>query len=125
MQNTLSTYTRQMNKLRRDLYNLLQDYHSVDYPERSLFLAVIFQALLDATKPEVHDESKQAIYHRERAIGWFNASIGVTAANFSEICDMADLDYKHVRNFAYKVIHSKEKTFIRHRLNKLLHSERI
>jgi len=45
-----------MNKLKRELLNLLQDYHQVDYPERSLFLAVIFQALLDATKPEVDNE---------------------------------------------------------------------
>jgi len=114
-----------MNKLKRELLNLLQDYHHIDYPERSLFLAVIFQALLDATKPVTDNESKQSIHNRERAIGWFTASIGVTAANFSDICDMADLDSRYVRNFAYKVIHSREQTFIRHRLNKLLHNERV
>jgi hypothetical protein len=114
-----------MNKLKLDLLNILQEYHYNDSPERSLFLAVILQALLDATKPTRSDESSHAISHRERAISWFAASIGVTATNFIEICDMANLDSIYVRNFAYKVIHSKEKTFIRHRINQVLQTDRI
>ena len=125
MQNTLLIYTEHMNKLKLDLLNILQEYHYKDSPERSLFLAVILQALLDATKPMRSDESSQAITYRERAISWFAASIGVTATNFIEVCDMANLDSVYVRNFAYKVIHSKEKTFIRHRINQVLQTDRI
>ncbi len=125
MQNTLLIYTEHMNKLKLDLLNILQEYQYKDSPERSLFLAVILQALLDATKPMRSDESSQAINYRERAISWFAASIGVTATNFIEVCDMANLDSVYVRNFAYKVIHSKEKTFIRHRINQVLQTDRM
>ncbi len=114
-----------MNKLKLDLLNILQEYQYKDSPERSLFLAVILQALLDATKPMRSDESSQAINYRERAISWFAASIGVTSTNFIEVCDMANLDSVYVRNFAYKVIHSKEKTFIRHRINQVLQTDRM
>ncbi len=41
--------------------------------ERVLFIAVVLQALLDATKPEDPNESKTAIYARERATAWFFA----------------------------------------------------
>jgi len=125
MQNTLLIYTEHMNKLKLDLLNILQEYQYKDSPERSLFLAVILQALLDATKPMRSDESSQAINYRERAISWFAASIGVTSTNFIEVCDMANLDSVYVRNFAYKVIHSKEKTFIRHRINQVLQTDRM
>ena len=50
--------------------------------ERVLFIAVVLQALLDATKPEQSNESKTAIYARERATAWFFAKTGVTCENF-------------------------------------------
>jgi len=122
MQNTLLIFINRMDDFKKDLANLLQEYHGNVSPERSLFLAVIFQALLDATKPTNENESKQSVLNRQKAVGWFSTSVGVTASNFTDICDMANLESQYVRDFAYKVIHSREKTFIRYRLNKILHT---
>ena len=58
-------------------------------PHKLLFLAVIFQAMLDATKPEADNESAEAVLERDRAKGWLFATVGVTAADFVTVCDLA------------------------------------
>ena len=45
----------------------------VSSPEKSLFLCVILQALLDATKPEYAGEPKNVMIERDRAKAWFFA----------------------------------------------------
>lgn len=90
------------------------------YPEQILFLSVILQALLDATKPEQDNESEDAILSRSRAKAWFSASIGVTAEDFQSVCDLADVDAGYTKSFAYKVLQSKEINYIRRRINTVL-----
>ncbi len=89
-------------------------------PEQTLYLSVLLQALLDATKPEQPNESKTAIYARERATAWFFAETGVTCENFKYVCDMANLNAEYTRGFAYKVIKDKEVLYIRKKINYLL-----
>jgi hypothetical protein len=86
-------------------------------PERKLFLATIFQALLDATKPNYIGEPSTAISHREEAIRWFFASIGVTADDFEEVCDLAGIDASYTRGFARRVLTSDDAEYIRRRIN--------
>ena len=88
--------------------------------ERVLFIAVVLQALLDATKAEETNESDIAIQARDRAKGWFCAEVGVTCENFEFVCDMANLDSEYTRSFAYKIITSKPNTYIRKKINALL-----
>ena len=88
--------------------------------ERILFIAVILQALLDATKAEETNESDIAIQARDRAKGWVFAEVGVTCENFEFVCDMANLDSEYTRSFAYKIITSKPNTYIRKKINALL-----
>jgi|TARA_Y100000401_G_C8261639_1_gene193632 hypothetical protein len=88
--------------------------------ERVLFIAVVLQALLDATKPVEPNESKTAIHARERATAWFFAKTGVTCENFKYICDMANLNAEYTRSFAYKVIKDKKVHYIRKKINYLL-----
>ena len=88
--------------------------------EKLLFLAVILQALLDASKPKTNNESDSSLQAREPATAWFFCSVGVTCDNFEYICDNASIDSDYVRTFAYKVLKSKEITFVRKRINKLL-----
>mgnify|MGYP000221010421 CR=1 FL=1 len=92
--------------------------------EKLLFLAVILQALLDASKPKINNESDSALNARERATAWFFCSVGVTCDNFEYVCDNADIDSSYVRTFAYKVLKSKEINFVRKRINKLLNNNK-
>jgi|TARA_R110002020_G_C16159885_1_gene763320 hypothetical protein len=89
-------------------------------PERTLFLAVILQALLDATKPQYTGEAEQSDNDRRSAQAWFSSSVGVTAKDFSDVCDLAGVDVGYTKQFAFKVIQSGEVTFIRKRINALL-----
>ena len=93
---------------------------SISRPEKTLFLAVILQALLDATKPEYEGEPDHAVMERDRAKAWFFASIGVTAEDFNEVCDNAGVNPAYMRRFAYKVLKSGEIDFVRKRINAIL-----
>jgi hypothetical protein len=73
-------------------------------PHRSLYLSIIFQALLDASKPKQEKEDSQIRLQRDQAHAWFFSSVGVTCENFEFICDYAGLTPKTVRKFVYYVI---------------------
>tara|TARA_R110000803_G_scaffold92391_2_gene159864 strand:+ start:120 stop:464 length:345 start_codon:yes stop_codon:yes gene_type:complete len=88
--------------------------------EKTLFLAVILQALLDATKPQYSGEPEQSGLDRRSAKAWFTASAGVTAQDFITVCDLAGVDPSYTRTFSYKIIESKEVVFVRKRINALL-----
>ena len=94
--------------------------HAKESKERTLYIAVVLQALLDATKPQDKIETSVAIINRDRAKAWFFCSVGVTCDNFEYVCEMADLNATYTRTFAYKVIQSKEIKYIRKRINTLL-----
>jgi len=89
-------------------------------PEQLLFMSVILQAMLDATKPETEKESEDAAVARRSAQAWFFSSIGVTAEDFITVCDIADIDPDYVKSFAFKVLRSKEVDFVRKRINTVL-----
>jgi len=91
-------------------------------PEKTLFLTVILQALLDASKPETTNESEQAKYDRDRSIAWFFASIGTTASDFEVVCDMAGIDVAYTREFASKILRTKEIKYVRKKINAILSS---
>jgi len=90
-----------------------------------LFLSVIYQALLDATKSKSITESSSITSIRREATNWFFASIGVTSENFEFICDYADLNPNKVREFASYVINSDNNKEVRHKLNLLLRRKEL
>ena len=92
-------------------------------PERVLFLSVILQALLDATKPETNREPEEEKLARRSAKAWFFASIGVTSEDFVYICDLAGISPVDMRSFAFKVLRYKEVKYIRKRINRALTHE--
>jgi hypothetical protein len=89
-------------------------------PEKVLFLSVILQALLDATKPETQSEPEEEKLARRSAQAWFFASIGVTSQDFVDVCDLAGISPVDMRSFAFKVLRSKEVKYIRKRINTVL-----
>jgi len=78
--------------------------------ETKLFRAVIYQALLDATK-DTQDPEKQ------EAVSWF-----VSSTDFNYVCDLAELDPVSTQSRALNVINQPVSVtdFIRKRLNVLL-----
>ena len=89
-------------------------------PEQTLYLSVLLQALLDATKPAYKGEPDTAILERDRATAWFFASVGVTAEDFNIICGYADIDPSYMKEFAFKVLKSGEIEYVRKRINAVL-----
>ena len=89
-------------------------------PERNLYLAVVLQALLDATYPTSVSSVSESSVVQSQASAWFFTSTSTELSDFEYVCDMAGLNPNYTRTFAYKIIHSKEITFIRKRINALL-----
>ena len=105
----------------KDLDNILEiNKDTKKYSDRVLFISVVFQAILDATKPKTNTESTSITMLRDEATSWFFASIGVTSQNFQFICDYAGLKPKRVREFVSYVINSKNPEEIRSKLNSIL-----
>jgi len=102
------------------LLELEEVQEKVATPERVLFLSVLLQALLDATKPETSVEPEEEKLARKSAQAWFFASIGVTAKDFEEVCDLAGIEPVRMRTFAFKVLKSKEIKYVRRRINTVL-----
>jgi len=88
--------------------------------ERILFLSVIFQALLDATKIKSKVESPRTSVERQHARAWFFCTTGVTCDNFEYVCENAGMDAEYTRSFALKVINSKEIKYVRQRIRRVL-----
>lgn len=104
-----------------DIFIEIEDFmQEQSSPERILFMTVILQALLDASKPSTTNESERAKLDRTHAQAWFFASVGVTAEDFANVCDMAGIDPGYTRSFAYKVIRSKEVKYTRKKINSIL-----
>ena len=72
-------------------------------PERILFLSVIFQALLDATKEKTKVESSRTSVERAHARAWFFCSVGVTCDNFEYVCENAGMD-SHYKDCAIQPV---------------------
>ena len=88
--------------------------------ERILFLSVIFQALLDATKIKSKVESPRTSVERQHARAWFFCTIGVTCDNFEYVCENAGMNAEYTRSFALKVINSKEIKYVRQKIRRVL-----
>jgi len=89
-------------------------------PHKTLYLSVIFQAVLDATKPEKNNEKGEIKLLRDQANAWFFTSTGVTCENFEFICEHAGLSPKSVRKFAHHVINSDNLSYVRKKILILL-----
>ena len=104
-----------------DYVNLITELEQQDSSnERILFLSVIFQALLDATKIKSKVESPRTSVERQNARAWFFCTTGVTCDNFEYVCENAGMDAEYTRSFALKVINSKEIKYVRQKIRRVL-----
>ena len=60
-------------------------------PERNLYLAVILQALLDATNSTSVCSVSESSVIQSQASSWFFTSTSVSLSDFEYVCDMAGL----------------------------------
>jgi len=86
--------------------------------ERTLFLAVILQALLDATQKDTQDLDSHK-YKRD-AILWFTTNNGKRKEDFEYICDLAEIEPNYMRRVAMEILTSKRTNFVRNHINALL-----
>ena len=86
-------------------------------PHKSLYIAVILQALLDISKPKFEKEKSNIQIERDQAHSWIFASVGVTSEDFEIICTHAGLEPYKVRSFALKVIETGDQENVRRRIN--------
>ena len=89
-------------------------------PIRSLYLAVILQAIIDLIKPESIQEGSNIKLQRDQAHAWVFSSIGVTCENFEDTCTLAGLEPGMVRTFTLNVIKSGDTDEVRRKINSIL-----
>ena len=89
-------------------------------PIRSLYLAVILQAIIDLIKPESIQESSNIKLQRDQAHAWVFSSVGVTCENFEDTCTLAGLEPGMVRTFTLNVIKSGDTDEVRRKINSIL-----
>ena len=84
-----------------------------EVPEHRLYLAVILQALLDAT-------NKKNELLCKKAQAWFFCSVGVTCDNFEFVCENANVDASSVRSYAYEVVNSEQAPKFKYRIYQII-----
>ena len=87
---------------------------------KSLYVAVILQALLDLTKPKLKKEDSAIQLYRDQAHVWFFKEVGVTCQDFEDVCCYAGVEPNTIRKFASNVINSEDLTDVRRRFHTLL-----
>ena len=88
---------------------------------KSLYIAVVIQALLDLSKPKFTKESNDIKLHRDQAHAWFFTSVGVTCEDFETVCHYAGLEPEKVRSFAYEVVNKGDVENVRRKLSSLIY----
>ena len=71
---------------------LEEGIHEAHSPERVLFLCVILQQLLDATKPDHINDTTYTSLTREQARSWLTSEVGVTAEDKETVCFLAGIE---------------------------------
>tara|TARA_R110000737_G_C14360749_1_gene446907 strand:- start:217 stop:555 length:339 start_codon:yes stop_codon:yes gene_type:complete len=89
-------------------------------PHKSLYVAVILQALLDMSKPKLDKERSNIQVQRNQAHSWVFASVGVTCKDFQEVCLYAGLKPESVREAAYNLINLKDSKDVRNTIKSFL-----
>tara|TARA_R100000935_G_C2689041_1_gene105726 strand:+ start:54 stop:362 length:309 start_codon:yes stop_codon:yes gene_type:complete len=82
-------------------------------PHKSLYVAVVLQALLDLSKPKFDNENSSIKIERDQAHSWVFASVGVTCKDFQEICLYAGLSPKLIREAAHNLLNSEDIEYAR------------
>ena len=101
-----------------DLTSLLDEVQKNSY--KSLYFAVILQAILDTIKPRIIEEDSLITLHRNQAHAWIFTSVGVTCENFEDTCTFAGVDPHLVRQFTQKTIAVGDVENVRRNLTSLL-----
>jgi hypothetical protein len=86
--------------------------------ERTLYLAVILQALLDATLSSTVTSLSDVNVIKRQANAWFFSSTKIS--DFEDVCDLAGIDPDYTRTLADKVIKSNKIKILRRRLYTIL-----
>lgn len=101
-------------------FNMLRLNDTAWSPEQLMWLAVIAQAILDATKDPRSSDSDAIIEHRRSATRWLTTvSACVTADDRLTVCELAGISESQIRRLSTNVLFH-DQPFERFRINALL-----
>lgn len=91
-------------------------------PEQILWLAVVAQAILDATKEPRDTDSEAIMEHRRASTRWLTVvSACVTSEDMEEVCELAGISPERIKKLATNIL-IDGLPFERFRINALLDS---
>lgn len=103
-------------------YDMLRTSDHTWGPEQLLWLAVISQAILDATKEPRDSDSESILENRRAATRWLTTtSACVTAQDMEDVCEFAGINPENIKRLCTSIIY-EGRPFERFRINALLDS---
>lgn len=115
----LDQYFSSVTSVSNVILNPVEDDKEESSPERLLFLAVIYQAILDVSREELPDESDLIKRQRREAISWFFDEKYID--DLDEICYLAGINSRWLVRIVKQIVDG-ELEFDRKRINVLINS---
>ena len=115
----LNEYFSSVTSVGSDILNPIEDEKTESSPERLLFLAVIYQAILDASREELPNESDLIKRQRKEALSWFFNDKYVD--DLDEICYLAGINSRWLIKIVKQIVDG-DINFDRKRINVLINT---
>ena len=115
----LNEYFSSVTSVGSVILNPIEDEKTESSPERLLFLAVIYQAILDASREELPNESDLIKRQRKEALSWFFNDKYVD--DLDEICYLAGINSRWLIKIVKQIVDG-DINFDRKRINVLINT---
>ena len=115
----LNEYFSSVTSVGSVILNPIEDEKTESSPERLLFLAVIYQAILDASREELPNESDLIKRQRKEALSWFFNERYVD--DLDEICYLAGINSRWLIKIVKQIVDG-DVNFNRKRINVLINT---
>ena len=115
----LNEYFSSVTSVGSVILNPIEDEKTESSPERLLFLAVIYQAILDASREELPNESDLIKRQRKEALSWFFNERYVD--DLDEICYLAGINSRWLIKVVKQIVDG-DVNFNRKRINVLINT---
>lgn len=115
----LNEYFSSVTSVGSVILNPIEDEKTESSPERLLFLAVIYQAILDASREELPNESDLIKRQRKEALSWFFNERYVD--DLDEVCYLAGINSRWLIKVVKQIVDG-DVNFNRKRINVLINT---
>jgi len=115
----LNEYFSSVTSVGSVILNPIEDEKTESSPERLLFLAVIYQAILDASREELPNESDLIKRQRKEALSWFFNERYID--DLDEVCYLAGINSRWLIKVVKQIVDG-DVNFNRKRINVLINT---